>query len=380
MVILLPPVVEPALASALPRRRSLRGRPRQGIAVRDLVALRAGLFRAATLQLHPPHLRATNTARCHASTRLRHLLQRLPRVPNSCVHASTEPPCIAGFPPSGSLPCIHAPAPTLLRHARATRSVRPHHQPSLLSAPLPNRRATSIALRFNSCSPNAREPAPSARLSRRLRSCARLTRVSTRSACLRIRASALPRHASHATSARRAPALLALATRAAPLYFHLTRRNRLRRFAPVRLHACASLRRATSLHGPAPTQCLLCRTEQSSSSYRRRPAELALPAAQAAASGPPAARAPLRPPAASSSPPCPRPAPQRRRLGLPLARAAAPSPRRAVAAPAAPAQRRAAASTCPDGRARLGRAPAAAHPAPAELLRAAHCLLAPCTA
>jgi hypothetical protein len=53
MVILLPPVVEPALASALPRRRSLRGRPRQGIAVRDLVALRAGLFRAATLQLHP---------------------------------------------------------------------------------------------------------------------------------------------------------------------------------------------------------------------------------------------------------------------------------------------------------------------------------------
>jgi hypothetical protein len=53
MVILLPPVVEPVLASALPRRRSLRGRPCQGTAVRDLVALCAGLSRAATLQLHP---------------------------------------------------------------------------------------------------------------------------------------------------------------------------------------------------------------------------------------------------------------------------------------------------------------------------------------
>jgi hypothetical protein len=52
-VILRPPVVGPALASALPRRRSLRDRPCQGTTVRDLVALRAGLPRAATLQLHP---------------------------------------------------------------------------------------------------------------------------------------------------------------------------------------------------------------------------------------------------------------------------------------------------------------------------------------
>jgi hypothetical protein len=42
MVFLLPPVVGPALASALPRRRSLRGRPCQIIAVCGLAALRAG--------------------------------------------------------------------------------------------------------------------------------------------------------------------------------------------------------------------------------------------------------------------------------------------------------------------------------------------------
>jgi hypothetical protein len=53
MVILLPPVAEPALASALPRRRSLRDRPCQGTAVHDLVALRASRSRATTLQLHP---------------------------------------------------------------------------------------------------------------------------------------------------------------------------------------------------------------------------------------------------------------------------------------------------------------------------------------
>jgi hypothetical protein len=41
MVILLPPIAGPALASALPRRRSLRNRPCQGTAVRDPVALRA---------------------------------------------------------------------------------------------------------------------------------------------------------------------------------------------------------------------------------------------------------------------------------------------------------------------------------------------------
>jgi hypothetical protein len=53
MIILLPPVVRPALILALPRRRSPCGCPCQIIAVRGLVALRAGLSRAATLQLHP---------------------------------------------------------------------------------------------------------------------------------------------------------------------------------------------------------------------------------------------------------------------------------------------------------------------------------------
>jgi hypothetical protein len=41
------------LTSALPHRRSLRGRPRQVTAVRDLVALRAGRSRAAMPHLHP---------------------------------------------------------------------------------------------------------------------------------------------------------------------------------------------------------------------------------------------------------------------------------------------------------------------------------------
>jgi hypothetical protein len=53
MVTLLPPIAGPALASALPRRRSLRGHPCQVIAVRGLVALRAGPPRAATPQLYP---------------------------------------------------------------------------------------------------------------------------------------------------------------------------------------------------------------------------------------------------------------------------------------------------------------------------------------
>jgi hypothetical protein len=53
MVTLLPFVAGPALVSALPRRRSLRGHPCQVIAVRGLVALRAGLPRAATPQLYP---------------------------------------------------------------------------------------------------------------------------------------------------------------------------------------------------------------------------------------------------------------------------------------------------------------------------------------
>jgi hypothetical protein len=53
MIILLPPVVRPALTSALPRRRSLRDRPCQGTAVRDLIALRVGLSRSATPHFRP---------------------------------------------------------------------------------------------------------------------------------------------------------------------------------------------------------------------------------------------------------------------------------------------------------------------------------------
>jgi hypothetical protein len=58
----LPPVARPALAPALPRQRSLRGRPRQATAMLGLAALRAGLPRAATPQLHPrtPEPRASS--------------------------------------------------------------------------------------------------------------------------------------------------------------------------------------------------------------------------------------------------------------------------------------------------------------------------------
>jgi hypothetical protein len=72
MVTLLPPVARPALASALPRRRSLRGCPCQVITVRGLIALRAGLSGAATPHLHPVHARTARVlgphrAAAHAS-------------------------------------------------------------------------------------------------------------------------------------------------------------------------------------------------------------------------------------------------------------------------------------------------------------------------
>jgi hypothetical protein len=99
MVILLPPVAEPALASALPRHRFLRGRPCQVIAVCGLVALRAGLSRAATPHLHPrtPEPRAS-------LVRIALLLTRL------------NPPCalllVPGrSPPLGSCSCAHTPTP-----------------------------------------------------------------------------------------------------------------------------------------------------------------------------------------------------------------------------------------------------------------------------
>jgi hypothetical protein len=73
------PTARLALASALPRRRSLRGRPCQVTAVRDLVALRASRSRATTPHLHPrtPEPRA-------ALARIALLLTRL-------LHASRTP-------------------------------------------------------------------------------------------------------------------------------------------------------------------------------------------------------------------------------------------------------------------------------------------------
>jgi hypothetical protein len=85
MVILLPPVVELALASALPHRRSLRGRPRQGTAVRDLIALRVGLSRTAT-----PHFRPRTSEPRASLARIALLLTRL------------KPPCTSLLAPSRS--------------------------------------------------------------------------------------------------------------------------------------------------------------------------------------------------------------------------------------------------------------------------------------
>jgi hypothetical protein len=108
MVILLPPVVGPTLASALPCRRSLRDRPCQGTAVRDLVALRASRSRAATPPLRP------RTSEPRASlARIALLLSRL------------KPPCTSLLAPGRSPPlescsCTHTPTqpasvPRLLR-------------------------------------------------------------------------------------------------------------------------------------------------------------------------------------------------------------------------------------------------------------------------
>jgi hypothetical protein len=100
MVTLLPFVAGPALTSALPRRRSLRCHPCQLITVRGLVALRAGLPRAATPQLYPrtPEPRTS-------LARIALLLTRL------------NPPCV----PLLSLRAVRlrlGPAPTLTRLRR----------------------------------------------------------------------------------------------------------------------------------------------------------------------------------------------------------------------------------------------------------------------
>jgi hypothetical protein len=141
MVILLPPVVEPALASALPRRRSLRDRPCQGTAVRDLVAFRASRSRAATPLLRP------RTSEPRASlARIALLLSRL------------KPPCTSLLAPGRSPPlescsCTHTPTPP----ASVPRLLRPPN--ACTHCQLPRDTARTLALLLP-CTPRAASPAP----------------------------------------------------------------------------------------------------------------------------------------------------------------------------------------------------------------------------
>jgi hypothetical protein len=120
MVILLPPVAEPALASALPRRRSLHDRPCQGTTVRDLVALRAGLSRAATLHLRPrtPEPRAS-------LARIALLLTRLKPPCTSLLAPGRSPPlescsCTHTLTPPASAPCLLQPCRVVPAHPRSS--------------------------------------------------------------------------------------------------------------------------------------------------------------------------------------------------------------------------------------------------------------------
>jgi hypothetical protein len=125
MVILLPPVAEPALASALPRRRSLRDRPCQGTTVRDLVALRAGLSRAATLHLRPrtPEPRAS-------LARIALLLTRLKPPCTSLLAPGRSPPlescsCTHTLTPPASAPCLLQPCRVVPTHPRSSAHSAP---------------------------------------------------------------------------------------------------------------------------------------------------------------------------------------------------------------------------------------------------------------
>jgi hypothetical protein len=153
MVILLPPVVGPALASALPRRRSLRDRPCQGTAVRDLVALRASRSRAAT-----PHLRPHTSEPRASLARIALLLTRLkppcasllapghspPLEPCSCVHMLTLPACA---------PCLPQPCCVILAHPSPSACTPARCMPST-----PARAATRLrhSLQYLLRAPNSR--------------------------------------------------------------------------------------------------------------------------------------------------------------------------------------------------------------------------------
>jgi hypothetical protein len=119
MLILLPPVAGPTLTSAWPRHRSLRDRPCQGTAVRDLVALRASRSRAATL-----HLRPRTTEPRASLARITLLLTHL------------KPPCAPLLAPGRSpllesYSCAHTPTPTAFAPALPCHSCA-----SMLQCPL----------------------------------------------------------------------------------------------------------------------------------------------------------------------------------------------------------------------------------------------------
>jgi hypothetical protein len=103
-----------ALASALPCRMSLRGRPCQGTIVHGLVALRAGLSRAAT-----PHLHPRTPEPCASLARVALLLTRL----NLPCAPLLAPGC---SPPLGSRSCARTLAPSA-----PARFAHPPHQLTL---------------------------------------------------------------------------------------------------------------------------------------------------------------------------------------------------------------------------------------------------------
>jgi hypothetical protein len=175
MVILLLPVAGPVLASALPRRRSLRDRPCQGTAVRDLVALRASRSQATTPHLHTrtPEPRAFLVrialllTRLNPPCSLRAVCRRLGPAPalarlhrlHHAHHRAAEPRCAAtsACPASAPVssarsalafalaPPLLAPTPVSARAAHfhaLCRCLGPllcHHQPHLLDpAPSPD--------------------------------------------------------------------------------------------------------------------------------------------------------------------------------------------------------------------------------------------------
>jgi hypothetical protein len=170
VVILLPPVVGPALASALLRRRSLRDRPCQGTAVRDLVALRAGPSRAATPHLHTriPEPRAS----------LAHIALLLTRLKPPCaplLAPGHSPPlescsCAHTLTPPASAPCLLQPCRVIPAHPcssshsappRTCYSTRAPASPAFAPAratPEPTRCFHCAALQLP-CSPDASSPA-----------------------------------------------------------------------------------------------------------------------------------------------------------------------------------------------------------------------------